>query len=263
MFLAVHCGSLRGDSLNYSNCAGSLGLAAMDVPTPSPPSGSSAPAPITPVAAGNSRSAQFALATILILTLGLLAYRGYGNGIGTRPVERASTPVTELNQADRAALEQVPGIGPTLAKAIEDHRTKKGPFKSVDELRQVKGIGPATLDKVRPFLRVDPSALVQTDAQSDEPLVLERKPASPPVSAAPPPRSSASSKKLQPGDAPIDVNAASVDELVRLPGIGPVTAQHIITARNEKPFATLADLDKVKGIGPKTLDKIRPFVTLK
>ena len=85
----------------------------------------------------------------LAITLGLLAFRGYGNGVGTRPTERVSAPVTDLNRADRAELEQVPGIGPTLAKEIEDHRKKKGPFKSVDELRQVKGIGPVTLDKIR------------------------------------------------------------------------------------------------------------------
>ena len=50
---------------------------------------------------------------------------------------------------------------------------------------------------------------------------------------------------------------------MRLPGIGPVTAQAIIASRTATPFQNLNDLDKVKGIGPKTLEKLRPFVVLK
>jgi competence protein ComEA len=235
-------------------------------PTPAPESAAPAASAVvlstpTPVAVGTSRSSQFALGVVLAIALGLLAYRGYGNGFGTRPTELASAPVTDLNQADRAQLEQVPGIGPTLAKAIEDHRAKKGPFRSVEELRQVKGVGPVTLDKVRPFLRVEPTNLPTTDSISDEPLVLERKPTTP--SAAPPPRANSGTKKLQPGDPPIDVNTAGLDELIRLPGIGPSIAQNIIAARADRPFRTLADLDKVKGIGPKKLEQIKPFVMVK
>jgi len=59
------------------------------------------------------------------------------------------------------------------------------------------------------------------------------------------------------------VNTATADELMRLPGIGPVMAQNIITSRTAAPFQTLNDLDKVKGIGPKTLEKLRPFVVVK
>jgi competence protein ComEA len=208
-----------------------------------------------------SRSAQIALGIVLVITFGLLAYRGYGNGFGTRPIERASAPITDLNRADRAELEQVPGIGPTLAKEIENHRKVKGPFKSVDELSQVKGVGPVTLDKVRPYLRVEPINLPLADSASIEPMVLERKPATPTV--APAPRTSSGSKKFQPGDPPIDLNAAGLNELVKLPGIGPVTAQHIISTREERPFSSVQDLKRVKGIGPKTLEKIQPYVVVK
>jgi competence protein ComEA len=191
----------------------------------------------------------------------LLAYRGYGNSFGIRPTEQVSASLTNLNKADRAELEQVPGIGPTLAREIEDHRNKKGPFKSVDELRQVKGIGPVTLDKIRPFLRIEPADRPQSDSSTLEPLVLERKPTTP--TTAPAPRSSGGSKKLQPGDPPIDLNTAGATDLVRLPGVGPVTADHIIAARNERPFSSVNDLTRVKGIGQKTLEKIRPFVMVK
>lgn len=209
-----------------------------------------------------SRSTQRALGVVLVLTLFLLAFRGYGNGFTTRPTERVAPSRTDLNHADRAQLEQVPGIGPTLAKEIEEHRKKKGPFQSIEELRQVKGVGPATFAKVQPYLLVEPTPVIARESTELEPLVLERKPPSP-ASPTPPRAPAASTKKLQAGDPPIDVNVAGIDELTRLPGIGPVTAQHIITARTEQPFRTLADLDHVKGIGPKTLEKLRPFVTLK
>lgn len=198
----------------------------------------------------------------MAVTLGLLAFRGYGAGFGTRPTEAAKPlALVDLNRAERAELEQVPGIGPGLAQQITTDRQKNGPFKSVEELRRVKGIGPVTLDKVRTFLTVSPvSANTFPPAPAYEPLVLERKPA--PPATAPYPRAGGANGKIQPGDAPINVNSASAEQLMRLPGIGPVTAQNIIAARADKPFRSVADLDRVKGIGPKTLEKIRPFVVV-
>ena len=58
---------------------------------------------------------------------------------------------------------------------------------------------------------------------------------------------------------PVDLNRASAAKLESLPGVGPDTAAAIIKAR---PFTTVDDLDKVKGIGPATLEKLRPRVTV-
>lgn len=55
----------------------------------------------------------------------------------------------------------------------------------------------------------------------------------------------------------IDLNTASTAELDRLPGIGKVLAGRIVSQR---PFDTVEDLEKVPGIGPKTLDRLRPLV---
>jgi competence protein ComEA len=189
--------------------------------------------------------------------LGLLAFRGYGNRLGARPTEDAPpAPKVDLNRADRAELEQIPGIGPKLAGAVEAHRREKGPFRSVDDLRGVHGVGPQTVEKVRPFVRVDESAV------EAEPLRLERKP--PPSPAPRPPAAPRSAaRKLQPGDPPVNVNTASSDELQSLPGVGPVTAQKLVDARSATPFKSADDLRRVKGIGPKTLDSLRPFVVVK
>ena len=70
-------------------------------------------------------------------------------------------------------------------------------------------------------------------------------------------------KKIRPGDPPINVNTATADELQRLPDIGAVKAQAIVASRATAPFQTVDDLDKVKGIGPKTVEKLRPFVVVK
>jgi len=49
----------------------------------------------------------------------------------------------------------LPGVGPSLARAIILERTAGGPFRSIDDLTRVKGIGPARLAALRPWLRLE------------------------------------------------------------------------------------------------------------
>lgn len=60
----------------------------------------------------------------------------------------------DLNTADAKALESLDGVGPAKAAAIVEFRAKNGPFKSVDELQKVPGIGEATVKKNRDNLSV-------------------------------------------------------------------------------------------------------------
>ncbi|HNR32317.1 MAG TPA: ComEA family DNA-binding protein [Candidatus Hydrogenedentes bacterium] len=60
----------------------------------------------------------------------------------------------------------------------------------------------------------------------------------------------------------IDLNTATQAQLESLPSIGPVTARKIIDHRSHTPFATVDDLMAVHGIGPKTVETVRPFVTV-
>lgn len=60
----------------------------------------------------------------------------------------------DLNAATQAQLEDLPGVGPATAAAILKERAKRGRFKSVEELLDVRGIGPAKLDQIRELVRV-------------------------------------------------------------------------------------------------------------
>ena len=62
--------------------------------------------------------------------------------------------LVDINQATVADLDRLPGIGPSTARAIVDHRTRNGPFASVDDLLAVRGIGPAKLAELRALVRV-------------------------------------------------------------------------------------------------------------
>jgi len=61
----------------------------------------------------------------------------------------------------------------------------------------------------------------------------------------------------------IDVNTADAAELELLPRVGPALAQRIIAHREAHgPFRTLHDLERVKGIGPRTIERLTPMITL-
>ncbi len=82
--------------------------------------------------------------TILALSLPLLA-----------PVVFAAGPVN-INAADAQTIAQgLKGIGLKRAQAIVDYRSKHGPFRSADELAQIKGIGAKVIQKNRADIRLD------------------------------------------------------------------------------------------------------------
>lgn len=76
-----------------------------------------------------------------------------GSSGGGSAAPSATRPI-DLNAATAAELDALPGVGPATAAAIVAYREQHGPFASVDGLAEVRGIGPAKLDALRPLVRV-------------------------------------------------------------------------------------------------------------
>lgn len=70
-------------------------------------------------------------------------------------VAAARPAKVNLNTADAAALERLPGIGPVLAQAIVAYRAAHGRFSSVDDLANVPGIGAKKLEQFRSYLTTE------------------------------------------------------------------------------------------------------------
>jgi competence protein ComEA len=76
-------------------------------------------------------------------------------GVNAPPSPNANTPEgassarVNINTASMSDLDTLSGVGPSTAKAIIEYRTKNGPFGSIEDLLNVRGIGPAKLDAMR------------------------------------------------------------------------------------------------------------------
>ena len=78
----------------------------------------------------------------------------YSTSLDEARAEAQSPLLVNINTADAKELDELPGVGPSTAEKIIEHRRHSGSFRSVGELEEVSGIGPKTLEKIRPFATV-------------------------------------------------------------------------------------------------------------
>jgi competence protein ComEA len=170
----------------------------------------------------------------------------------TSPMPKGSSKVN-VNTAETSELESLPGVGATIAKAIVAGR----PWKSVDDLEKIRGLGRGPrFEVLRDLITVDGSS-ASSGSASKRAAMKARSARDVLKSAAAP--TSDSTTKLAPGQK-VDINSAPKDLLDALPGIGPVKAQAIIDGR---PYKTIEDIMKVKGIKEGEFAKIKDIITVK
>lgn len=132
-----------------------------------------------------------------------------------------------INEAGNDALQTIPNVGPATAESIINYRKQGNVFYEIQDLDKISGIGSRTVEDLKPHITVGKEYMSE---QPEEESTTEK----------------------------IDINSASQSELTKLPGVGSVTAQSIVSYREQNgPFNSLEDLDNVRGIGPSTIEDMR------
>lgn len=133
----------------------------------------------------------------------------------------------DINKAEITALEALPGIGRKKAEEIVLFRNTNGPFEKPEDIMKVSGIGKSTFDKIKDKIIVRESSGISKTKENHK-------------------------EKM------IDINTASLEDLMGLPYIGKVKAENILEYRAKHgPFQNVEDILKVPGIGPKTFERIK------
>ncbi|MBB6063095.1 competence protein ComEA [Thermosipho japonicus] len=168
--------------------------------------------------------------TLFIIISSVLFHEKQYNNVTSKEIKRNyESQRIDLNKAGFEQLMSLPGIGAVKAKEIISYRQVHGNFNSIDDLINVTGIGPSTLEKIRDYLIVSKTNEVQVNENNEF-------------------------KK-------ININEANGKQLEKLPGIGPTKAKRIIEYREKNgKFKSLDELLNVNGIGPKTLKKIKNYL---
>ena len=140
----------------------------------------------------------------------------------------------DLRTCTKEELQQIPRIGPSRAQTIIEYREQIG-FNSLKDIKQIKGIGDATFEIIKPYL-----------IEFGEEEI---------------PKSVKKSTSMNQNK--ININIANIEELTQLPGIGPAKAKRIVQKREElNGFKSIEQITEVKGIGEKSFEKLKNNITI-
>lgn len=157
-----------------------------------------------------------------------------------------------INTASPSELGQIPGINSRFINQIITLR-KVHLFQTASDLLKIKGLGNTRLAQIEQWLIFSPTYYEPEVAKEPIPASIESNSFIRRI------KENSLTRKPLP-IAKIDCNHADQAMLEQLPGIGPGIATKIIQYRAEKIFSSVNELLFVPGIGPKTLEKIRPYL---
>lgn len=151
-----------------------------------------------------------------------------------------------INTATKSELCKIPGIGTVKAQAIIDYREDYGDFYSIDEIKNVSGIGDKLFESIQEYIYVEyrerPSNN-QNPEPADEPSQDE--PSEPSANY------------------PVNLNTATLEELCTLPGIDKAKAEAILEYRiNYGGFSDIREIRNVSGIGSTMFTTLRYLITV-
>lgn len=164
-----------------------------------------------------------------------------------RPLRPGET--VDLNSAEAEEIARLPRIGMSLAKRIAEDRSVRGPFRGLDDLDRVPGVGPAILAQLLDRVAFGGPGLGRPSrGNGANPSTLG---AYVTPSPAPP-------------EGPVDLNSASLTDLVALPGIGKARARAILAyRRSHGSFAAVSDLGRVPGFSQALVTRLGSYLVIR
>ncbi len=170
---------------------------------------------------------------------------------------KTTSSIININTASAAELTSLPGIGEAKAQKIIAYREANGDFGSIEEIKNVSGIGDATFENIKSYITV---GSVQSANKNNQTKAPETEKPSEEVQTKPTEQTTAEdiTEALL-----ININTADVAELDKLPGIGEATAKKIIAYREQNGnFKSIEDIMNVSGIAEKKFEKLKDYITV-
>ncbi|XP_057366231.1 endonuclease/exonuclease/phosphatase family domain-containing protein 1-like [Daphnia carinata] len=167
----------------------------------------------------------------------------------------------DVNAATEEELMTLTGITRNVAHTIIEHRNVIGAFKKVEDLALVTGVGAAKLQTIKPEICIGKKVPSSTASiTTGNPSINSLNGNAETISTASSPKPDRQRRRRRD---PVNINTASIFQLMTVEGVTQELAAHLVHYREKKgPFKTLYDLRKVTGFNTRLISALGPYLTL-